>query len=244
MKYLIIADIHSNLEAFQAVLDDVRLNHGGFDRVWCLGDVVGYGPDPSACIKLLRELKHICVCGNHDLAAVGKLDIEDFNSNAAMANLWTAEQLSEDEKEFLRILPESVVEDEFTIVHGSPRMPVWEYITSAFSAAANFKHFKTRYCLVGHTHVPCYFKQDEILVEEGYLEEGETLELGETRLIINPGGVGQPRDRDPRASYAVYDSEKKMISHYRISYDIGVTQEKMEELGLPRFLSSRLGWGV
>lgn len=244
MKILIIADIHSNLEAFRAVLDDADDNHGGFDRMWCLGDIVGYGPDPLACIKLLQEFEPVCVCGNHDLAAAGNLDIEDFNSDAAAANMWTAGQLDEEEKAYLRGLPEKIVKRDFTIVHGSPRMPVWEYITSAFSAAANFKHFETCYCLVGHSHVPFYFKQDDILAEEGYLGNGEELELEETRLIMNPGSVGQPRDHDPRASYAIYDSAKNIVSLYRVDYDIGITQEKMEKAGLPGFLISRLGWGV
>ncbi len=243
MKYLIIADIHSNLEAFEAVLFDAE-GHGGFDRVWCLGDVVGYGPNPSECIRLLRGLDPVCVCGNHDLAAIGKIDIGDFNADAALANEWTSGQLANEDKEFLESLPESVVEDDFTLVHGSPGVPVWEYITSSFSAVKNFKHFSTQFCLVGHSHVPFYFEHDELLVNEGYMGDGDMLKLGETRLIINPGGVGQPRDRDPRASYAVYDSEQRIISHFRCNYDIGVTQEKMEQAGLPAFLISRLGWGV
>ncbi|MDD5311987.1 MAG: metallophosphoesterase family protein [Dehalococcoidia bacterium] len=244
MKYLVVADIHSNLEAFQAVLDDVNENYGGFDHIWCLGDIVGYGPSPSQCIKLLHEFDYTCVCGNHDQAAVGKLDTSDFNADAASANEWTARQLSEDERQFLLDLPEVVIEGEFTIVHGSPRAPVWEYITSALSAAESFRHFDTKYCLVGHTHVPFVFEQDEVSVNEGYLGSGDMLVLGGNRLIINPGGVGQPRDRDPRASYAVYDSEKNIVYHYRVSYDVSATQEKMEEAGLPGFLISRLGWGV
>ncbi len=124
MKYLIIADIHSNLEAFEAVLEDAQ-RHGGFGHTWCLGDVVGYGPDPLACINLLRQLDPVCVSGNHDQAAVGKIDIGDFNSDAAIANRWTAGQLSDEDREFLLGLPDLVVKDNFTIVHGSPRQPVW-----------------------------------------------------------------------------------------------------------------------
>jgi len=243
MKYLVIADIHSNLEAFEAVLEDAH-NHGGFGHVWCLGDVVGYGPDPSACISLLKTLDPVCVCGNHDLAAVGKIDIGDFNSDAARANRWTSSRLSGDGRDFLLGLPDVLVRDDFTLVHGSPRLPFWEYIAHAFTASDNFKCFDTRYCLVGHTHVPFVFEQDEILVNEGYLGSGDILKLGERRLIINPGGVGQPRDRDPRASYAIYDSEEHALYHYRVSYDIKSTQAKMEKEGLPGFLVSRLSWGV
>jgi predicted phosphodiesterase len=243
MKYLVIADIHSNLEAFEAVLEDAH-NHGGFGHVWCLGDVVGYGPDPSACISLLKTIDPVCVCGNHDLAAVGKIDIGDFNSDAARANRWTSGQLSGDDRDFLLGIPEVLVQGDFTLVHGSPRLPLWEYIAHAFTASDNFRCFDTKYCLVGHTHVPFVFEQDEILVNEGHMASGDILKLGDRRLIINPGGVGQPRDRDPRASYAIYDSEDHALYHYRVSYDIGSTQAKMEKEGLPGFLVTRIARGV
>lgn len=243
MKYLIIADIHSNLEAFEAVLEDAN-NYGGFGYVWCPGDVVGYGPDPTACIKLLRQLDPLCVCGNHDAAAVGRIDIGDFNSDAAIANRWTSSQLNENDREFLLGLPEKIVEGDFMLVHGSPRMPVWEYVAHGFTATDNFRHFDTKYCLVGHTHIPFVFEEEDIMANESYLANGDTLVLGEKRLIINPGGVGQPRDRDPRASYAIYDSDEGKISHYRVAYNVGVTQEKMESAGLPEFLVRRLSVGI
>ncbi len=243
MRYLIIADIHSNLEALEAVLEDVQ-DHGGFGHVWCLGDIVGYGPDPAACIALLRQLDPLCVCGNHDQAAVGKIDIGEFNSDAAWANRWTSEALAEDDRKYLAGLPEIIIEDDFTLVHGSPRLPVWEYILNALTASDNFRYFSTRFCLNGHTHVPFVFEQDGLLVNESYMKNGDMLVLGEKRLIINPGGVGQPRDRDPRAAYGVYDSEKQVIYHYRVEYDIKMTQTKMEKAGLPPFLINRLGLGV
>lgn len=243
MRYLIIADIHSNLEALEAVLEDVQ-DHGGFGHVWCLGDIVGYGPDPAACIALLRQLDALCVCGNHDQAAVGKIDIGDFNSDAARANRWTSEVLSDEDTEYLAELPEVIVEGDFTLVHGSPRLPVWEYVMHAFTASDNFRYFDTSFCLNGHTHVPFVFEQDGPLVNESYMKSGDMLVLGDKRLIINPGGVGQPRDRDPRAAYGVYDSEKQVIHHYRVEYDIELTQAKMEKAGLPPFLINRLGLGV
>jgi predicted phosphodiesterase len=243
VKYLIIADIHSNLEAFQTVLEDAN-NYGGFGNVWCLGDVVGYGPDPVACIRLLKQLDPICVCGNHDLAAVGKIDIGDFNSDAATANRWTALQLTDNDKRFLLDLPGQAEEGEFTLAHGSPRMPVWEYIAHGFTASENFKYFETKYCLVGHTHVPQVFEEEDGMANEGYMGHGDVLLLGDKRLIINPGGVGQPRDRDPKASYAIYDSDERKLYHYRVSYDVGLTQEKMEVAGLPQFLISRLAMGI
>lgn len=244
MRCLIIADIHSNLEAFEAVLYDAEKLPGGFDAVWCLGDIVGYGPDPSQCIRLLRGFAPLCVCGNHDLAAISKIDIDDFNYEAAAANKWTGEQLSDEDRKFLAALPDVVSVDDFTLVHGSPGAPAWEYITSAYSAMNNFNHFITQFCLVGHSHVPVYFEYDNLLVNEGYPGDGDIITMGETRLIINPGSIGQPRDRDPRASYAIYDSQERMILHRRCQYDVGMTQEKMERVGLPGFLISRLGWGL
>ena len=243
MKYLIIADIHSNLEAFEAVLEDAQ-NHGGFGHTWCIGDVVGYGPDPSACINLLRQLDAVCVCGNHDLAAVGKIDIGGFNSEAARANRWTAGQLNGEEKDYLSGLPDLVVEDGFTIVHGSPRQPAWEYIAHTITAEDNFRRFDTRFCIVGHTHVPYLFTSDGFEVSGSVLRDGDMLSLGDNRLIINPGGVGQPRDRDPRASYAIFDAEEMVLHNYRVSYDVAATQRKMEQAGLPDFLVSRIAWGV
>jgi len=243
MKYLILADIHSNLEAFEAVLEDAQ-NHGGFGHTWCIGDVVGYGPDPSACIKLLRQLDPLCVCGNHDQAAVGKIDIGGFNSEAAKANRWTAGQLSHGDREFLSGLPGLVVEDDFTIVHGSPRQPVWEYIAHTLTAEENFRRFDTRFCIVGHTHVPYLFTNDGLEVCGSVLRDGDMLALGDNRLIINPGGVGQPRDRDPRASYAIFDAEEMVLHNYRVTYDVAATQRKMEKAGLPDFLVCRIAWGI
>ncbi len=243
MKYLIIADIHSNLEAFEAVLEDAQ-NHGGFGHTWCLGDVVGYGPDPVACIKLLKQLDPVCVCGNHDSAAVGKIDVGDFSSEAARANRWTAGQLSAEDREFLSGLPDLLVEHDFTIVHGSPRQPVWEYISHSFTAADNFRYFATRFCLVGHTHVPFLFEHDGAEVSGSVLRDGDALVMEDNRLIINPGSVGQPRDRDPRASYAIFDADEMMLRNYRVTYDVTATQEKMENSDLPDFLVSRIAWGI
>ena len=243
VRYLIIADIHSNLEALQAVLKGA-CECGNFDRVWCLGDIIGYGPDPVACLDLIRQLNPVCVCGNHDQAAVAKIDVSDFNAAAAWANRWTSEILSPDDKKYLADLPEKIVEGDFTLVHGSPRLPVWEYIMYAFTAADNFKHFNTHFCLVGHTHVPFIFEEKGLLSNEGYMKSGDTLKLGNSRLIINPGSVGQPRDHNPRAAFDIYDSDKGELSHYRVEYDIEKTQTKMEKAGLPKTLINRLELGI
>ena len=244
MRYAIISDIHSNLVAFQAVLHDID-ERGGVDRIWCLGDIVGYGPDPRECIELLRQYEHICIPGNHDWGSLGKIDLNDFNPEAAAACRWTGQQLGSEEIDYLDGLPLTLHEGDFTLAHGSPREPIWEYLLSTFGAKISFNYFQTRFCLVGHSHVPLAFEQ---LASSGdcFLREippDAPLRLEENRLIINPGSVGQPRDGDPRASYAIYDSAHDVIWHYRVSYEIDVTQQKMAEHGLPPRLIARLSYG-
>jgi diadenosine tetraphosphatase ApaH/serine/threonine PP2A family protein phosphatase len=243
MRYAILADIHSNLAAFEAVLSDAD-GRGGFDKIWCLGDVVGYGPDPNECIKRLRQFEHVCVAGNHDWAAIGKMDTAEFNPVAAVAAHWTAQQLTAEEKDYLENLPLILREDCFTLAHGSPRDPIWEYLLSTEAAQDNFTCFETPYCLVGHSHVPLIFELVSNKAVYRMFPEGTNLKLGKKRIIINPGGVGQPRDGDPRASYALYDTEARTIRHYRVEYNIPATQKKMEKRGLPMPLILRLsvGW--
>jgi predicted phosphodiesterase len=244
MRYAIMADIHANLAALTAVLDDIE-RRGGIKEVWCLGDVVGYGPDPHQCIELLRQYNHVCVAGNHDWAATGKIDTAYFNPDAAAACHWTARQLTPADVEYLESLPLVSPGGDFTLVHGSPKEPVWEYLLSTNSARENFAYFQSQFCLVGHSHVPLIFEQNE--ARSCSLNEfppDTTLTLAENRLIINPGGIGQPRDGDPRASYAIYDSENRTVTHYRITYDIGATQARMMEHGLPMRLAARLSYGM
>jgi len=243
MRYAIISDIHSNLAAFQAVLRDID-ERGSAERIWCLGDVVGYGPDPRECIDLLRQYDHVCVAGNHDWVALGRVDLDDFNPEAAAASVWTTEQLGSEELDYLDNLPLSLEEGDFTLVHGSPREPIWEYLLSVYSAKISFDYFQTKYCLVGHSHVPLVFElsaDGACLLHE--VSPDTMLRLEVNRLIINPGGVGQPRDGDPRASYAVYDSEQGVVSYYRVPYDIAATQKRMKEHGLPQRLIARLRYG-
>ncbi|MHB8992603.1 MAG: metallophosphoesterase family protein [Chloroflexota bacterium] len=242
MRYGIVADIHANLAAFETVLADM----GKVDVLWCLGDLVGYGPDPNECAELLRRHDHLCVVGNHDLAAIRRLDTRDFNPDAARAAEWTARQLSERSRLFLSALPERVVAEPFTLVHGSPRSPVWEYVTHEGRATPNFQHFQTRACLVGHTHVPALYVEES---PDGPVTgrapgTGDQVEVGPKRLIANPGGVGQPRDGDPRAAYALFDSDSGLLEWRRVDYPIHVTQQKMREFGLPSRLIERLdnGW--
>ncbi len=244
MRYAIIADIHSNLSAFRAVLDDIQTQER-VDKFWCLGDVVGYGPEPHECIELLKQTHHICVAGNHDRAAVGKLPLSGFNPDAAEAARWTAGQLNAGDREYLENLPDTVEEDDFTLVHGSPRDPILEYVLSASVARQNFDRFKTKYCLVGHTHVPQVYSLDEDgnCTSARFLPNVKLI-AGESRLIINPGGIGQPRDGNPRASYAIYDNKTKIMQLRRVSYDIRQTQDRMVEKGLPMRLVVRLEKGI
>ena len=241
MKALIVSDIHSNLEALKTVIDDANGN-GGFDELWALGDLVGYGPDPAACIDLLKEHDARCVAGNHDLAVSGRLGLEMFNEYAAAAARWTMGQLDDTDAEYLRGLPLQMELHGFTAVHGSPRDPVWEYVVNSAAALAAFEDIVTPRCLVGHSHVPFVCRLEGGAPAFRLATTGP-VDMEDGRAIINPGSVGQPRDGDPRASYAVYDSDAETITHYRVQYDIPATQRKMRERGLPLYLADRLTYG-
>ena len=245
MRYLLISDIHANLAAFETVLEDAQ---GQYDKVWCLGDMVGYGPDPNECVELLLTLDHICLAGNHDWAVLGKLDVDDFNPDARFATLWTREKLTDRVQEFLDSLPITLVEEDvFTLVHGSPRHPIWEYILYPAVAQPNFRQFNTSYCFVGHTHSPVIFEEaDEPgQICEAFIPEFNNgpIDLGDRRLIINPGSVGQPRDGDARAAYGILNTVTNSFEHRRITYPISVTQEKMKDYDFPPRLWNRLAFG-
>jgi len=243
MRYAILGDIHSNLVAFQAVLKDSE-KRGGFEEIWCLGDVVGYGPNPRECIQLLRQHRHICIAGNHDWAAIGEVDTSYFNPEAAAACHWTASQLNSEDIDYLHHLPLTLHQGDFTLTHGSPKEPIWEYVLSVHTASANFAYFDTRFCLIGHSHVPLLFHFDQDnLCQLRQLPSELFLKQEENRLIINCGGVGQPRDGDPRASYSILDDEERVIYHYRVEYDISTTQQNMAKAGLPPRLATRLSYG-
>jgi predicted phosphodiesterase len=246
MRYLIISDIHGNLTAFQTVLKDAGKLGKDYDFVWCLGDVVGYGPDPNECVELLRELPHLCLAGNHDWATLGRLDVRTFNADARKALTWTRDTLSEENMAYLEALPTTFVMGEFTLAHGSPREPVWEYILDPLIASVNFQHFETPYCLVGHTHSPVIFKSSGDKGEsQAILPEYDTaIKLDGKQQIINPGSVGQPRDSDNRAAYAILDLDAMTWEFRRIPYDIKHVQAQMAEADMPQRLITRLehGW--
>lgn len=244
MNILIISDIHANLTALETVLADA----GNVDAVWCLGDLVGYGPDPNECVDRVRQLPGLaCVLGNHDAATLGQIDVATFNPEARTAIEWTRKALSNSSMNFLQALPETAVieEEEVTLVHGSPRQPVWEYLLDTRTATINFEFFKTPFCFVGHTHLPVvYSMPDDTRSARLIVPENFTQTTLVPRTIINPGSVGQPRDRDSRAAYAIFDTVQNTWEFRRVEYDIPAVQERMRNAGLPDRHVQRLaaGW--
>jgi predicted phosphodiesterase len=242
MRVLIISDIHANLAALEAVLAAA----GPAEAVWCLGDLVGYGPDPNECVERVRDLPNLkCVMGNHDKAVLAEIDIKAFNGDARTAIEWTQSVATPETLAYLRALPEGDEFEEFSLFHGSPRQPVWEYILDRWTAQQNFPCFKTRYCLVGHTHTPVIFREltgDSVCREErpDYVRARQ---LNSDRLILNPGSVGQPRDNNPAAAYAFLDTVTRQWKHRRVSYDVAKTQARMRAAHLPDRLAARLALG-
>lgn len=296
MRVLILSDIHANLVALESVLVAAKQQ---YDLIWCLGDIVGYGPRPNECIELLRDQVEMCVMGNHDRAALGlpSVDVEDFNPHARRAVLWTREQLTESNRDYLAQLPDTPVRPpsakHFLLTHASPREPVLEYVLTPTIAMENFSIFDEPICLLGHTHKPVVYRwqlraatqqelsyaqsdlatdaRDEALddeitqaaegshsaaqepavhkvasVSQLLPQPGATLCLKTSptqRLIVNPGSVGQPRDNDARAAYAILDLEKMHWRYERVPYPVELTQSQMRTAKLPKRLIDRLSFG-
>ncbi len=239
MRIAVLSDIHANLPALEAVLAAL----GPVDAVWHLGDVVGYGPHPDEVVARLRDVGAVGVRGNHDLAALGGLEVEWFNPAARAAIEWTARRIGHQAREWLGALPERLAIDDLTLVHGSPQDPTWEYITTTPGARANMAAFVTPYCLHGHTHVPAVWREDDGRLEGISPSDGSELPLDERRLLFNPGSVGQPRDGDPRASALVLDTDARLVTWRRVEYPITSTQADIRAAGLPRWLADRLAFG-
>lgn len=243
MRILVMSDIHANYNALEAVLKDA----GQVDETWCLGDLVGYGPDPNAVVEEVREIKNLtCLMGNHDVAVIGRMSLETFNGDAKRSLMYHEQVLSASNMDFIRSLPsQPKVRSEATIVHGSPRDPLWEYILNSTTASLNFDHFDTDVCFVGHTHIQCSFtlKERTGQVAAEHAKPDAALAL-HPKVILNPGSVGQPRDRDPRAAYAIYDTEARTWTPKRVMYDIADVQNRIREAGLPEKHAARLaeGW--
>lgn len=243
MRILVISDLHANITALEAVLADA----GQVDETWCLGDVVGYGPDPNDVVERVRSIPNLtCILGNHDVAVLDQMDDAVFNTEARRSLLWQKKQLSDGNKGYLESLPQNaLVLGDVTLAHGSPRDPVWEYILNTLVARLNFQSFETSYCFVGHSHIQCMFQldvnKDRVSLEVP--KPGEVLQLT-ARAILNPGSLGQPRDRDPRAAYAIFDPEAQLWEPRRVTYDIPSVQKRIREAGLPEKHAARLaeGW--
>ena len=241
MRILIISDIHANLTALEAVLADA----GQFDAVWCLGDLVGYGPDPNQCIQRIQDLPGlVCLKGNHDAAVSGSIDVSAFNSDARKGVHWTRGEIEDQYVEYLRGLESHAIVDSVYLAHGSPREPIWEYVMDARTALSNFDHFETPFCFVGHSHFPIKFQKrsDQNIADLSIPQVGSSTAMI-PRAIFNPGSVGQPRDRDHRAAYAIFDSDRQTWTPYRVEYDIPGVQIRMRTSNLPERHILRLGAG-
>jgi diadenosine tetraphosphatase ApaH/serine/threonine PP2A family protein phosphatase len=243
VKVLVLSDVHANLIALEAVLRDAK----GYEAIWNIGDTVGYGPRPRECLDLMVDHgANPVLVGNHDLACLGELDLTEFNPVAQVASRWTALQLGLEHRAYLKDLPAMTASEGFTLAHGSPRAPIWEYVTSAAIASENFLYFDTNVCLIGHTHIAMFavLRTDETQAEIYQFRDGTTLDLLQARYIVNPGSVGQPRDRDPRAAYAMLDTDRGTITAHRVEYDVATTQRQMALANLPDVLIARLAHGM
>ncbi|MBI3320444.1 MAG: metallophosphoesterase family protein, partial [Candidatus Omnitrophica bacterium] len=246
----VLSDIHSNLEALNAVLD--HLAGERIDRYLCLGDAVGYGADPEACLGRLRACQAISVCGNHEWACLGKLDLEWFNELAKRSVLWTRDRLSFADLDRLRRLPLVATEGPCTFVHGAFHHPErFEYLVEVGQAVETFRRCHTAYCLTGHTHVPVVYEYDleqhrvsRILTSPHDLAEVHVSnDPTRFRYVVNPGSVGQPRDGDAKASCAILDTEGRLLTLHRVAYDIPTAQRKIRQAGLPELFADRLAIG-
>ena len=243
MRIAVLSDIHANMPALEAVRADLT----DIDQVWVLGDIVGYGPQPNEVIAALQEMGARSVLGNHDGAAIGTVEAAYFNPDARAAIEWTALAIDDNARAYIAALPEVRRDGDLTAVHGSPRDPIWEYITSPGIAAANFQAFETRLCLFGHTHVPIAYRLVDDAVEALPGLPGDMVPLDGGRALLNPGSVGQPRDGLPDAAYAILElggaPGRDTISFHRVRYEIDRTQRLMHDRGLPARLAERLSYG-
>jgi predicted phosphodiesterase len=239
MKYAIIADIHGNIDAFQVALEDIRAQNA--THIVCLGDVVGYNARPRECLQIVRDMGIPCVKGNHDEYCSSEDHLEGFNPHAADAVHWTRNQLTEEDKKWLRELKYSRMAANFTMVHATLDAPErWGYVFDKLAAAASFPYQTTQMCFFGHTHVPVAFMRDTVVRGGTYSK----FKIDPAKkYFINVGAVGQPRDNNPKAAYVIYDMDAGTIELRRLDYDIAAAQAKIREAGLPERLAERLAYG-
>jgi diadenosine tetraphosphatase ApaH/serine/threonine PP2A family protein phosphatase len=239
MRIALLSDVHGNLPAFEAVLADV--DAAGPDEIWCLGDLVGYGAQPNECVELARARCRLCLAGNHDLVVTGEIDIADFSSSAAAAALWTRETIAAEALAFLESLRPVEHGRAIGLYHASPRDPVWEYVLSTRQADECMDLMDPRVAAVGHSHVALWFSREADGEAEGAPAEADLeVDLGAGEWLLNPGGVGQPRDGDPRAAWLLLDTERWSAQWRRVEYPIEEAARAIEQAGLPPALAERL----
>jgi diadenosine tetraphosphatase ApaH/serine/threonine PP2A family protein phosphatase len=242
MRVAVVSDIHSNLHALEAVLE--AIDREAPDELWCLGDLVGYGPRPNECCAAIGERADVCLAGNHDLAVRGTIDLEEFHGEAGLAATWTREVLEPEWKELLDGLEPEGSAHGVALYHGSARDPIWEYVLSDEGALATLELADAPLVLVGHSHVALQVVQSGDELAGGVAPDGKELELDGVRGLLNPGSVGQPRDGDPRAAYLLLDLAAQRATFPRVEYDVETTQREMRNAGLPEMLAARLQLGL
>jgi len=241
MRVAVMSDIHANYHALAAVLAEVTADQP--DEVWCLGDVVGYGPEPNRCCKLVSEHATLCLSGNHDLAVLGVLSVSDFNGDAAAAVQWTQAALDEDARAFLTPLVPAATRNGAALFHGSPLDPVWDYVLSEDGARASMETVSEPLVMVGHSHVALRISYHDGALAGGLAHRGDEVDLEVSRWLLNPGSVGQPRGGDPRAAWLTIDFDAGRAEFRRTEYPIELTQREFRAAGLPDSLAARLGLG-
>ena len=242
MRVAVVSDIHSNLHALEAAL--AAIDAEAPDELWCLGDLVGYGPRPNECCATIAERADVCLAGNHDLAVRGTIDLEEFGGEAGIAATWTRTVLDPEARAFLDRLEPAGTAHGVALYHGSARDPVWEYVLSDEGALATLELTDAPLVLVGHSHVALQVVQAGEEVEGGIAPGGTERDLDGVRALLNPGSVGQPRDSDPRAAYLLLDLDARRASFRRVEYDVERTQQEMRAAGLPEMLAARLELGL
>jgi predicted phosphodiesterase len=241
MRVAVVSDIHANLHALEAVL--AAIDADPVDELWCLGDLVGYGPKPNECCAIVQARATVCLCGNHDLAVRGTIDLVEFSGDAGTAAAWTRAVLADDARAFLDGLQPAGRASGVALFHGSARDPVWEYVLSDEAAITTFMLTEEPLVLVGHSHAALQISLRDAVLEGGLAPNGTELELADARWLLNPGSVGQPRDGDPHAAYLLLDLDTKRASFRRVAYNVELTQSEMREAGLPEALIERLTLG-
>jgi diadenosine tetraphosphatase ApaH/serine/threonine PP2A family protein phosphatase len=241
-RVAVISDVHANWHALEAVLEAIAREEP--EEIWCLGDLVGYGPRPNPCCAEVERRASLCLAGNHDLGVLGELDLADFAGDAVVAARWTRGVLDEGARSYLESVRPVARRDGVELFHASPRDPVWDYVLSAEAAAAAFALTEAPLLLVGHSHVPLAISLDGGVLDGGLAPAGTVTELGSGRWLLNPGSVGQPRDGNPLAAWLLLDLAERRAWFRRVEYDIARTQEEIRERGLPDVLAERLAHGI